>query len=155
MNDGNIPSAREHPQLDALPAWPTQTIAVLATVGSGPHAIPVSAPLRAEDRRVLISVHRDRASLAVLRRAPAGSTHILAHGNIAFTARGRARVIQEPMTHAPDYAAIAIDVEHIDDHRQAQFLIESGIDRRWTDADERRALRERVDTLTKLATSAT
>src|SRR5262245_60299088 len=32
-----------------LPEWPARTIAVLATVDDGPHAIPVSAPVRADD----------------------------------------------------------------------------------------------------------
>jgi hypothetical protein len=41
----------EHPELDVLPEWPSRTIAVLATVDHGPHAIPVSGTLRARNRR--------------------------------------------------------------------------------------------------------
>ena len=37
----------EHPQLDVLPEWPARTIAFLVTVDQLPHAIPVSAPVRA------------------------------------------------------------------------------------------------------------
>jgi len=44
----------EHEQLAALPDWPARTIAVLSTVDQVPHAIPVSAPLRVEDRRILL-----------------------------------------------------------------------------------------------------
>ena len=76
---------------------------------------------------------------------------ILAEGNIALTARGRARIVQEPMATAHDYAAVAMDVHDIDDHRQAEFLVESGVDRHWVDKDERRALGERLAALRELA----
>jgi hypothetical protein len=47
-----------HPQLDALPQWPQRTIALLATLDDGgPFAIPVSAPVRAGERRILLSLH--------------------------------------------------------------------------------------------------
>jgi hypothetical protein len=55
------------------------------------------------------------------------------------------------MAGAPDYAAVAIDVDHIDDHRQTEFLVESGVGREWLDEDERRALGERVAVLRELA----
>jgi hypothetical protein len=137
----------------ALPEWPTRTIAILATVGDGPHAIPVSAPLRAGDRRILLSLHRTRESLDRLRTRPEVALAVLAEGNIAFTARGRTRILQEPMAAAPDYAAIAIDVEQIDDHRQPAFEVEAGVDRRWLDEDEREALGRRVRALAELATT--
>jgi hypothetical protein len=143
--------APEHPRLERLPDWPTRTIAVLSTVDRGPFAIPISAPRRAGDGRILIGLQRDRASLARLRRHPQVALTILAESNIALTARGRARIVQEPMASAPDYAAVAIDVEHIDDHRQGAFLVESGVDRRWVDDHQQRALRERTATLAELA----
>lgn len=71
---------------------------------------------------------------------------------VAFTARGRAGVLQEPMAAAPDYAAIAIDVEDVDDHPQPAFEVEAGADRRWLDEHQRDALGQRVRTLTELAT---
>jgi hypothetical protein len=55
------------------------------------------------------------------------------------------------MAAAPDYAAVAIDVEQIDDHRQPEFLVEAGVDRRWLDVAARDALGERVRALTGLA----
>jgi hypothetical protein len=70
---------------------------------------------------------------------------------VAFTARGRARIVEEPMVEAADYAAVAIEVEHVDDHRQAAFLVEAGVDRRWVDAQEQHALRDRVQALGRLA----
>jgi hypothetical protein len=137
--------------IEALPEWPARTIAVLATMDDGPYAIPVSAPLRAGDRRIMLSLHRTRGSLGRLRQRPQVALAVLAGGDIAFTARGRARIVQEPMADAPDYAAVAIDVEQIDDHRQAAFLVEAGVDRRWLDEGERDALGERVRALTELA----
>jgi hypothetical protein len=111
----------------------------------------VSAPQRTEDGRILLGLRRDRGSLARLRRQPQVALTILAEGDIALTARGRARVVQEPMAAAPDYAAVAIDVHAIDDHRQAAFAVDSGVDRRWVDEFEQRALRKRVEALNELA----
>jgi hypothetical protein len=138
----------------ALPDWPTRTIAVLATVGDGPHAIPVSAPVRAGDRRILLSLHRSRGTLSRLRERPQVALIVLTEGNTAFTARGRAHVVEEPMAIAPDYAAVEINVEQIDDHRQDAFLVEAGVDRRWLDEAERDALGERVRALTALGSRA-
>jgi hypothetical protein len=141
----------EHPSLAELPEWPGRTIGVLATSGPDPHAIPVSAPLRAGPRLVLISLHRTRGSLARLRERPQVALAILAAGDVAFTARGRARVVEDPMAAAPDYAAVAIDVEDVDDHRQPDFVVEAGIDRRWVDDEGRQAMGERVGALRELA----
>jgi hypothetical protein len=143
----------EHPQLETLPDWPTKTIAVLATGDPAPYAIPVSAPVRAGDRRILLSLKRSRGSLARLRTRPQVALLILTADDIAFTARGSARVVEEAMEVAPDYGAVEIEVEHIDDHRQAEFLVDSGVDRRWVDEDEQHALRERVAALGELATT--
>jgi hypothetical protein len=140
-----------HPELQALPEWPLRTIGVLATVHDGPHAIPVSAPMRAGDRRILLSLHRDRGSLARLRAEPRVALLILAEGDLAFTARGRARPVAEPLAGAPEYVAIEIAVETIDDHRQPAFRVEAGIDRSWIDESEQKALGERVRSLRQLA----
>src|ERR687887_538137 len=112
----------------SLPVWPTMTIAVLSTVDGDPHAIPVTAPLRAGARRVLLALKRDCASLARLRRRPEVALAVLAAGDEAFTARGRASVVQEPMTRAPEYAAVVIDVDEIDDDRLSAVTVESGVD---------------------------
>jgi hypothetical protein len=134
-----------------LPEWPRRTIAVLATVDPAPHAIPVSAPVRAGDNRILLSLHRTRDSLARLRERPEVALLVLAEGDIAFTARGTASVVGEPMDGAPDYAAVEITVTEVDDHRQAAFTVESGVGRSWVDESEQRALGGRVSTLRALA----
>jgi hypothetical protein len=140
-----------HPALEQLPEWPLRTVAILATVDRVPYAIPVSAPVRAADRSILIALKRSRGSLGRLRRRPEVALAVLAGGNVAFTARGRAQVVEEHLAATPDYAAVAIDVEQIDDHRQPAFEVESGVGRRWLDEDEQRTLRERIRELQELA----
>jgi hypothetical protein len=140
-----------HPHLERLPVWPTKTIAVLTTIDPVPHAIPFSAPVRAGDRRILLNLKHGRGSLARLRDRPQVALLILAAGDLAFSARGTARVVEEPMEGAPDYAAIEIEVESIDDHRQPEFLVESGVHWRWADGQEQRALGARVEALRDLA----
>jgi Pyridoxamine 5'-phosphate oxidase len=138
-----------------LPEWPARTIAILTTLaGEQPHAIPVSAPVRAENRRILLSLHRTRGSLQRLRDNPRVALTILTAGNTAFTARGQAHIVEEPMTGERDYAAIAIDVEQIDDHRLGAFEVKAGIDRRWLDDSERIALGRRVRALTNMYAGA-
>lgn len=130
-----------------LPEWPLRTIAILATVDDAPHTIPVSAPVRGGDDTILLSLHRSRDSLARLRSRPEVALLVLAEGDIAFTARGTARVVDEPMSGAPDYAAVEIIVTEVDDHRQAAFTVAAGVGREWTDENEQRALGARVRTL--------
>jgi hypothetical protein len=136
-----------------LPTWPTRTVGMLATTApDGPHVIPVSAPLRAGDRLILLSLHRTRGSLERLRDRPEVALLVLAGDDIAFTARGRASVVEEPMDVAPDYVAVAIEVDAIVDHRQPAFVVDSGIGRRWVDAAEQKALGARVAALSERAT---
>ncbi|MFC9998822.1 hypothetical protein [Nocardia sp. NPDC127526] len=141
----------DHPELDTLPEWPLDTIAVLVTTDPAPHAIPVSWPVRAGDRRILLSLKSDRGSLARLRERPEVALLILGGGNVALCARGTARVIADPMPGAADYTAVAIEVEAIDDHRQSAFAVAGGIRRTVLDPSELRYLEERVATLKAMA----
>ena len=131
-----------------LPDFPRRTIAILSTVDPAPHAIPVSAPLRVDDTTILLSLHRTRDSLARLRANPAVALTVLTEGDVAFTARGRAHVIRDALDSDPDYAGVAIEVEHVDDHRQPGFTVTGGVDRAWRDDDEKRRLGARVEELT-------
>jgi hypothetical protein len=134
--------------MTTLPTWPTRTIAILSTQDdSGPHAIPISAPVRAGDATILFSLRHDRESLVRLRAEPRAALTVLAEGDVAFTARGRASVVEEPMAADASYVAVALAVEHVDDHRQPAFRVDSGIGREWVDADEQRALGARVRAL--------
>jgi hypothetical protein len=138
--------------MTTLPTWPTRTVGMLATTADeGPHVIPVSAPLRAGDRQILLSLHRTRGSLERLRGRPEVALLVLAGDDVAFTARGRASVVEEPMDVAPDYVAVAIAVDEVDDHRQPAFVVDSGVGRRWVDEAEQKALGARVAALGALA----
>ncbi|GGL44652.1 pyridoxamine 5'-phosphate oxidase family protein [Nocardia jinanensis] len=139
--------ATDHPELEALPVWPQETIAVLVTTDPAPHAIPVSWPVRAGDRRILLSLKFDRGSLARLRERPQVALLILGGGNVALCARGAAKVIAEEMPGADDYVAVRLDVDVIDDHRQSAFAVAQGIQRTVLDDSELRALEHRVATL--------
>jgi hypothetical protein len=145
-----VQSSHEHRELRSLPHWPTRTVAVLSTMDEEPYAIPVSAPLRDGDHRILLSLKRSRASLSRLRDCPHVALAILGEGDLAFTARGCACVLQESMPRAPEFAAVAIDVEEIDDHRQPGLVVDSGVGVEWANKD---ALREHVDALKELAAS--
>ncbi|WP_067710589.1 hypothetical protein [Nocardia yamanashiensis] len=147
----STPMYPDHPELDTLPEWPRDTIAVLVTTDPAPHAIPVSWPVRAGDRQVLLSLKSDRGSLARLRERPEVALLILGGGNVALCARGRARVLADPMPGTADYAAVAIDVEVIDDHRQSAFAVLTGIQRTVLDPAELKYLESRVATLQEMA----
>jgi hypothetical protein len=147
------PVSDEHPTLDILPTWPRDTIAVLVTTESSgaPHAIPVSWPVRAGDRQVLLSLRNNRGSLARLRKRSGVALLVLGGGDVALSARGSARVLAEEMSTAPEYAAVTIDIEVIDDHRQGAFAVAAGIQRTVLDQSELTSLQARVNELHELA----
>jgi hypothetical protein len=139
--------------MTSLPTWPTRTVGMLATTApDGPHVIPVSAPVRAGDRQILLSLYHMRGSLERLRTAPEVALLVLAGDDTAFTARGRASIVEEPMAVAPDYVAVVIEVDAVDDHRSPAFVVDSGVGRRWTDEAEQKALGARVAALGERAT---
>ena len=131
-----------------LPHWPQRTVAVLSSVDEGVHAIPVSAPVRADSRRIRLSLHRSRDTLARIRRWPDVALTFLAEDDVAFTARGRATVTEDPMAVDPEYVAVTIDVTHVDDHRQPAFRVTAGIGREWIDEAAKTQLAARVRDLT-------
>jgi flavin reductase (DIM6/NTAB) family NADH-FMN oxidoreductase RutF len=120
--------------VEELPDWPDGTVAILATGGGPPHAIPVSTAVRAGPRTVVLALALRRESLARLRAEPACALAVLAR-ELAFTAYGTATVVTE----GERVAALRLDVESIQDHRQPTFAIEDGVRWRWTDADAERA----------------
>ena len=136
-----------------LPEWPEKTIAVLSTQNEEVHAIPITAPVRIGDRQILLRLKRCRESLERLREHPKVALTIFARGNMAFTARGPARVVQEPMLGAPMFAAVAIDVENIDDHRQRDFVVDSGVSLDWTNERTQRFVQEHLNALREVAAS--
>lgn len=146
---GPAPCA-EHPQLDRLPEWPAKTVAVLSTMNAEPHAIPVTAPVRCGDHRVLISLVHSRGSLARLRENPRVALTILSEGNCAFTARGRARILQESIEGSPNFVAVEINVDEIDDNRVPGFSVDSGVGLQLGGEAER-GLQRRIEVLREIA----
>jgi hypothetical protein len=118
-----------------LPEWPPGTVTILATAGEPPHAIPVSAAVRAGPRRAVLGLAASRGSLARLRADPRVSLAIIASG-LAVTAYGRARVLNEAL--AEGVVAVEIEVEEVQDHDRPTFAIESAVRWRWTDPEAQR-----------------
>ena len=112
-----------------MPDWPEGTVAVLATTGDGPHAIPVSTAVRTGERTVHLALGRRRETLARLRGDPRCTLTVLA-GRLAFTLHGRATVVDGDVEGT---VAVRLDVEEVQDHLQPTFTIEAGVAWRWTD----------------------
>ena len=148
-----VASQQHYRKRKPLPEWPDKTIAVLSTQNEEVHAIPVTAPIRIGDRQILLRLKRCRESLARLREHPKVALTIFAKGNLAFTARGPARVVQESMVGTPTFAAVAIDVENIDDHRQRDLVVDSGVSVDWTNERTQRFVQEHLNALREVAAS--
>lgn len=142
-----------HPDLPALPHWPEGSVAVLSTMNGSLHAIPVVTVLRADDRTILIALARSRGSVLRIHHDAVVAITLLIGGNHAFTARGRARIVQDTMDKARAFSAIAIDVAEIDDHRQTSFSIESGVALHWNSEADQTALREHIALLRTIAST--
>jgi hypothetical protein len=125
-------------------------VLILVSAGSPPHAIPVSAAVRAGPERVLLGLARSRESLARVRQDPRVALAIMAGGDVAVTAYGTASVRDADLTDG--VAAVELRVERVQDHNRATFVIESGVGWHWTDAaaqerdgEVRRALQRLAD----------
>ena len=105
---------------------------VLVTVGEGPHAIPVSAAVRAGPRRVLLGLAGGRGSLKRLRANGRVALLIVCDGT-AITAYGQAHVVEEELTDG--VAAVSVEVDDVQDHGRPTFAILDGVSWRWTDAE--------------------
>ena len=131
-----------------LPHWPAETVAILATVGGGPHAIPVSASWRAGETQILLGLAERRGSLQRLRAQPQVAVALLA-AQLAVTAHGRASVLDAPLV--PGVAAVLIEVESLTDHMRPTFAIHSGVQWGWTDDEAAGRDREVRAALARLA----
>jgi hypothetical protein len=143
-------SSRHAPKFQAvLPEWPPGTVTILATAGDAPHAIPVSAAVRADSRHALIALAATRDSLARLRADPRVSLTIVCE-DTAITAYGLARVLDhEPVVDG--VVAIEIEVDRVQDHDRPTFTIESGVTWRWTDPEAERRDAEVRAALSRIA----
>ena len=126
-----------------LPRWPDGTVAVLST--AGPHAIPVSTAIRADDDTIHLALAHKRDSLRRLREESLCALTILAAG-VAVTAYGRASVVDddERVTY------VRLDVDEVADHDQPTFELDDGVSWHWTDdgaEDGDQQVRERLRSL--------
>jgi hypothetical protein len=126
------------PEPVELPAWEPGTVAILATGGAAPHAIPVSTAVRAGPRTVLLALSTRRESLVRLRADPRCALTLLAAGDVALTAHARASVVEDPMAVSDRVVAVRLDVERIQDHGQDRFTIDAGVGWHWTDPEAER-----------------
>src|SRR3954465_12987580 len=117
-----------------LPSWPAGTVAVLSTGAGEPHAIPVSTAVRRGPRELAMALALGRESLARLREDPRCAVTILAAGNLAFTAIGSAAVEGG----GDRVAGGRVDVARIQDHGRDTFVIDDGVQWRWTDREAER-----------------
>jgi flavin reductase (DIM6/NTAB) family NADH-FMN oxidoreductase RutF len=116
--------------MDELPQWPAGTVAILVTGGERPHAIPVSAVVRAGPRRMLLGLAHGRESLARLRRSPQVTVAICAR-DLAVSVDGEAAVLDEELVDG--VAAVAVEVEVIHDHDRPTFALHAGVAWEWTE----------------------
>jgi len=131
-----------------LPEWPPGTVTILATAGETPHAIPVSAAIRAGSQHVLVGLAAGRGSLARLRANPRVALAIIA-AEVAVTAHGHARVLDDELLEG--VVAVEIEVDHVQNHDRPTFAIEAGVRWRWTDVEAERRDREVRAGLARLA----
>jgi hypothetical protein len=143
--------SRSGSYLDELPDWEPGTVCVLSSGGEAPHAIPVSTALRAGPRRVLLALAARRETLARLRCQPPCALTILAGGDVACTVHARAKIVQEELDGAEGVAAVALEVDDVQDHMQPRFAIDAGVRWRWTDDEARAADAAVRDALDELA----
>jgi hypothetical protein len=118
--------------MDELPDWPAGTVAILVTGGERPHAIPVSAVLRAGPRQLLIGLAHSRESLARLRRSPEVTVAICAR-DVAVSVDGRATVLDSDLVDG--VAAVAVEADAIHDHDRPTFALHAGVAWEWTDEE--------------------
>ena len=113
-----------------LPEWPDGTVTVLSTGAGPPHAIPVSAALRAGPATIHFALGLRRESLARLREDPRCALTVLAAG-VAVTAHGTAAVVGQ----SDRVAFVRLEVESVQDHDQPTFEVEDGVRWHWADAE--------------------
>lgn len=118
--------------MDELPQWDDGTVAILSTGGGPPHAIPVSTAVRAGARTIVLALARHRESLARLLAEPRVALTLLGP-DLACTAHATAAIAEDPLAEAEAVVAVRLDVDAVQDHRQATFALDGGVRWRWTD----------------------
>jgi hypothetical protein len=119
--------------MDALPHWKRGTPAILCV--AGPHPIPVTTIVRADDARMLLALGRDRETLLRLRDDSRVAICLLGEG-IAFTAHGYASVASERLAASDRVVAVEVRVQRVQDHlADGRTEIVDGARWRWLDEE--------------------
>lgn len=127
---------RRSPELldDALSAWskqggtlnPSSVVATIDEDGS-PRVAPFGS-LRAVNSRLLrLIAHQYHDTLANLKRDPRVMVSMICPPDIAVSARGRARIVEDPLSIDKNYALIEIDIEEVKNDMPVRIGIDSGI----------------------------
>jgi hypothetical protein len=118
---------------------------------AGPHAIPVSTYVRADNGRILVALGGRRETLARLREDPRAAFCVLGNG-VAFTAHCAAAVVRESLAAAPANVAVELRVERVQDHlADGRTELLDGARWRWLDEEAARAAPAILDELRSMA----
>lgn len=113
-----------------IPDWPVGTVAVLATAGEAPHAIPVSTAMRLDATTAAFALAHRRESLTRLRADPRCALTVMVEG-AAFTLHGTAAEAGK----LEGAVAVRMTVERVQDHMEETFAIQRGVFWHWLNAD--------------------
>ena len=127
---------RRSPELldDAFSAWrkqggslnPSSVVATIDADGA-PRVAPFGS-LRAVNPRLLRFIaHQYHDTLANLKRDPRCMVSMICPPDIAVSVRGRARIVEDPLSIDNNYALIEIDIEEVKNDMPVRIGIDSGI----------------------------
>jgi Pyridoxamine 5'-phosphate oxidase len=113
-----------------------QVVAVVATAGErGPDAAPVSLVAVASDRRVLLGLAHDRATLAHIRGGSRVAVCLCLEPDLALTVEGEARVLVDSLPAAAHVAAVDVTVDGVKDDRHPAVHLLGTTRFRWATAE--------------------
>lgn len=119
---------------DAYIAWqksdgalnPSSVVATIDEDGA-PRVAPFGS-LRAVNPQLLrFIIHRNHDTLANVKRDPRIMVAMICPPDIAISARGRARIVEEPFSLEENYALVEIDIDEVKNDMPTRIGIDSGI----------------------------
>lgn len=127
---------RRSPELleDAFTAWkktggalnPSSVVATVDEDGS-PRVAPFGSLRAITPSMLRFIAHRYHDTLANLKREPRVMVSMICAPDIAVSVRGRARIVEEPLSIDNNYALIEIDIEEVKNDMPVKIGIDSGI----------------------------
>ncbi|MBN2230824.1 MAG: pyridoxamine 5'-phosphate oxidase family protein [Candidatus Thorarchaeota archaeon] len=127
---------RRSPELleDAFSAWkkadgalnPSSVVATTDEDGA-PRVAPFGSMRAVTPKLLRFIAHRYHDTLANLKRDPRVMVAMICPPDLALSARGKARIIEEPFSLDNNYALIEIDIEEVKNDMPVKIGIDSGI----------------------------